>query len=139
MLLFLNLLLLLGLAFLPFPTRVLAFYIHGHGSADAHAAAFLYSATMLYVGLMFAAVWWHASATGGRLLWAPMDARSVRQSRLRFGAGNIGYLVTLGLSFVSATLTLAVHGLLACYYAFEQLDDTGLGTAVARPQSTSAW
>jgi uncharacterized membrane protein len=123
LLLLLNLLLLLGLAFLPYPTRVLAEYIRGHGAANAHAAAFLYSATMLYVGLMFAAVWWHASAHGGRLLIAPMDRRSVWRSRLRFGAGNIGYLVTLGLSFVSAPLVLAIHGVLACYYAFEQLGD----------------
>jgi uncharacterized membrane protein len=121
-LLLLNLLLLLGLSFLPFPTRVLAAYISGHGSTNAHAAAFLYSLTMVYVGGMFAAVWWHASASGGRLLHEPLGMREVTRSRLRFGAGTLGYLATLGLSFVSAPLVLAIHGVLACYYAFEQLD-----------------
>jgi uncharacterized membrane protein len=121
-LLVLNLLLLLLLSFLPFPTRVLASYISGHGSTNAHAAAFLYSLTMFYVGGMFAAVWWYASGHGGRLLREPMARREVMRSRLRFGAGMLGYLATLGLSFVSAPLVLAIHGLLACYYAFEQLD-----------------
>jgi uncharacterized membrane protein len=121
-LLVLNLLLLLGLSFLPFPTRVLAEYISGHGATNAHAAAFFYSLTMFYVGGMFAAVWWHASANGGRLLREPMGMREITRSRLRFGAGMLGYLATLGLSFVSAPLVLAIQGLMACYYAFEQLD-----------------
>jgi uncharacterized membrane protein len=121
-LLVLNLFLLLGLAFLPFPTRVLASYISGHGSTNAHAAAFLYSLTMFYVGAMFAALWWYASANGGRLLNEPMGMREITRSRLRFGAGMLAYLATLGLSFVSAPLVLAIQGLMACYYAFEQLD-----------------
>jgi hypothetical protein len=77
---------------------------------------------MVYVGGMFAVVWWHASAHGGRLLKHPMDERSIWRSRLRFGAGMLGYVATLGLSFVSAPLVLAIQGLMACYYAFEQLD-----------------
>jgi uncharacterized membrane protein len=119
-LLFLNLALLLGLSVLPFPTAVLAHYLTAP-AADAHAAAFLYSLVMLYVAVMFSAIWWRASADNGRALKQRLTDDQVRTTRRRFGLGWVAYLVTLGLSFVSAPLTLAVHGALAGYYAFEQI------------------
>jgi hypothetical protein len=39
----------------------------------------------------------------------------------RFGIGNVFYLATIGLSFLNATATLAVHAALAIYYCFDQL------------------
>lgn len=119
-LLFLNLGLLLGLSMLPWPTSVLAHHLAA-GGADAHTAAFLYSLVMTYVAVMFSAIWWHVTTGGGRLLHTPMDAATVRASRRRFGLGVVTYSPTLGLAFVSAPLTLAVHAALAIYYAFEQL------------------
>jgi uncharacterized membrane protein len=118
--LFLNLGLLLGLSLLPFPTSVLARYLTA-GGQDAHVAAFFYSLVMFYVSVMFSAIWWHATAGGGRLLPSRMSPQAVRASRRRFGLGVVFYAPTLGLSFVSAPLTLAVHGMLALYYVFEQL------------------
>ncbi len=118
--LLLNLLLLLGLAVLPFPTRLMAAYVTA-GGADAHTAAFAYSLVMAYVALMFSAIWWYVTREGGRDLRTPMGPAAVRSSRHRFSIGFVFYLVTLGLAFLSAPLTLAVHGALALYYAFEQL------------------
>jgi uncharacterized membrane protein len=119
-LMILNLLLLLDLAFLPFPTRVLAEYLTAGGS-NAHAAAFFYSAAMAIMALLYTAIWWHVSADGGRLLKHPMDAAAVRRSRRQFSAGILFYLPALGLAFVSAELTLIVQGALAIYYAFDPL------------------
>jgi uncharacterized membrane protein len=119
-LMILNLLLLLDLAFLPFPTRVLAEYLTAGGS-NAHAAAFFYSAAMAIMALLYTAIWWHVSADGGRLLKHPMDAATVRRSRRQFSAGVLFYLPALGLAFVSAELTLIVQGALAIYYAFDPL------------------
>jgi TMEM175 potassium channel family protein len=39
----------------------------------------------------------------------------------RFSAGPILYAGTIALAFVSAPVTLAAHGAVAVYYAFDQL------------------
>jgi uncharacterized membrane protein len=119
-LMLLNLLLLMDLAFLPFPTRILAQYLTSGGS-NAHAAAFFYSAVMLVMALLYTAIWWHASANGGQLLKRPMDAAAVRRSRLQFSGGSVFYLPALGLAFISAEWTLALQGVLAIYYALDPL------------------
>jgi uncharacterized membrane protein len=54
----LNILLLMGIAFIPFPTSVFGDY-----SGNRSAVVF-YAATMVYVSAMWAAVWWYASANG---------------------------------------------------------------------------
>ena len=65
MVLFLNLLLLLCVAFVPFPTGLLADYIHaGH---DQGVAALVYSGTMTAMGFAFSSIWIYARA-GKRLL-----------------------------------------------------------------------
>lgn len=46
--------------------------------------------------------------------------RAARATRLRFGLGLIVYPLTVALAFASAVLALALHGLLAVYYAFNQ-------------------
>jgi hypothetical protein len=46
---------------------------------------------------------------------------AARRTRLRFALGSLVYPVLVALSFASAALTLALHGLVALYYAFNQL------------------
>src|SRR5688572_6129488 len=55
-LLFLNLLLLMGIAFLPYPTSLLARYV-SDGGANSHIAAAMYSTTMVGIGLVFLGMW----------------------------------------------------------------------------------
>ena len=50
-----------------------------------------------------------------------MSRAQQRRAVLRFSAGTVVYAGTIGLSFVSAPLTLLVQFLLALYYGFEQL------------------
>ena len=119
-LMLLNLFLLLDLAFLPFPTRVMAEYLTTGGS-NAHAAAFFYSAAMAVMAFAYTAIWWHVSADGGKLLKVPMDAATVRRTRIQFSGGILFYLPALGLSFISAELTLALQGVVAIYYALDPL------------------
>src|SRR5690349_25063506 len=57
-LLFLNLALLLGIGFIPWPTAVLADCID-EGAAAASTATALYSLTMTLIGLVFVAMWAH--------------------------------------------------------------------------------
>jgi uncharacterized membrane protein len=116
-LLFLNLLLLLFVAVLPFPTALLAKYVRVPG--DASVAAAVYSGTMLCMAIAFQLLWrWIVRDT--RLLHAHIDAATARVT-VRGSVGIFVYAGTVGLSFVSAVWTLAVHGLIALYYVFDQL------------------
>jgi uncharacterized membrane protein len=117
-LLFLNLLLLLVVAALPWPTALLAEYLR-EGEAS-HVAAALYSGFMVAHAFTFGLVWWWLTRTG-HLFDARVDAEAARATRGRFALGNLIYPALVGLSFVSAPLTLALHGVMALYYAFNQL------------------
>jgi uncharacterized membrane protein len=119
-LMLLNLLLLLDISFLPFPTRILAEYLTS-GGANAHAAAFFYSLVMAVMAVLYASIWRHVTANDGALLKRRMDAAAVRKSRQQFSIGVLFYLPALGLAWVSAELTLALQFALAVYYALDPL------------------
>jgi TMEM175 potassium channel family protein len=116
--LFANLALLVFVSVLPFPTHLMAEYLTA--GADSHIAAAVYSATMFAMGLAFGGLWIVITRDAG-LLHEDVDAATSRAAIRRFGLGNIFYLATIGLSFVSAIATLAVHAALAIYYCFDQL------------------
>jgi uncharacterized membrane protein len=120
--LFANLMLLLVVSLIPFPTRLLADYLTA--AEGSHVAAAVYSTTMLAMGLAYTTLWLLLTRDG-RLLNEGVDPRSGRRALRRFGLGNVFYLATIGLSFVNATATLAVHGVLAVYYCFDQLPGVG--------------
>jgi uncharacterized membrane protein len=116
--LFVNLALLFVVSALPFPTRLLAEYLTAGG--DSHVAAAVYSAAMTVMGLTYALLWIVVSREAD-LLHRPVDAATRRTALVRFGAGNVVYLGTIGLAFVNAIATLAVHAVIALYYCFDQL------------------
>jgi uncharacterized membrane protein len=118
--LFANLALLLVVSVIPFPTRLLAEYLTA--GRDSHIAAAVYSATMLLMGIAYSGLWLTVTRDA-RLLHEQVDPAASRAAILRFGVGNVFYLATIGLSFVSAVATLAVHGVIAIYYCFDQLTD----------------
>jgi uncharacterized membrane protein len=115
--LFANLALLLTISVIPFPTRLLAEYLL---EPDAATAAVVYSATMLAMSIAFGGLWL-ALTRDARLLHDPIDPATRRRSVQRFTAGGIVYAATIGISFLSAPVTLAVHAALAVYYSFDQL------------------
>jgi uncharacterized membrane protein len=117
-LLVLNLNLLLWTALIPFPTAVVARYLQG-GSEPARTAAALYAAVFLLMSIAFA----------GLFAWVTHDQRLVhrlpppevvRAARLRFMAGLAAYVVALGLAWLSAVVSVALCGVTAMYYAFDQ-------------------
>ncbi|HEV3125152.1 MAG TPA: TMEM175 family protein [Candidatus Dormibacteraeota bacterium] len=115
--LFLNLLLLMTVVFLPYPTGVLGRFLEaGHGATPA---AVMYSVTMEVNALAWTALWTWA-AVGRRLLGDAFPADQVRRSVLRFGAGNVPYTATIAVAFVSAPICLALHGAIAVYYVVDQ-------------------
>jgi uncharacterized membrane protein len=119
-LLFINLALLATVAIIPFPTGLIAEYIR-HGVEDADLAVAVYSLAMLVMGLVFGSLWLWATRPGGHLLRDRLDPGVARGTLKRFAAGTAVYAVLVGLSFVSATLTLVIHLLVAFYYVVDQL------------------
>jgi uncharacterized membrane protein len=117
--LFANLFLLLAVSLLPFPTRLAADYLTASGT-DAHTAMAIYSGTMALMALGFTLLFL-AVTRDADLTRSPVPRSAVRTALRRFSSGGLVYLALIGLAYVNAVVTLAVHGLLALYYCFDQL------------------
>jgi uncharacterized membrane protein len=117
-LLLLNLHLLLWTSLIPFPTAVVAEHL-GDGGEPARTAAALYCGVLLLMGLAFGGLFAWVTHTD-RLLGRLPPSGVVRAARRRFMLGLVVYVAALALSWVSAPLALALCGLMALYYAFDQ-------------------
>jgi len=113
-LLFTNLLLLLGIAFLPFPTSLLAEYTK-QGGSNSHIAAAIYSATMAAIGLAFLAIWVYLDRHPV-LLVEGVEPANLRRSIRRSFVGPIVYTASIALAFVSAIACYFVYAALAAYF-----------------------
>jgi len=129
-LMFLNLLLLLGIAFLPFPTSLLAAYVR-HESTNSHIAAAIYSTAMLGIGLAFLGMWIRLERRP-ELLVAGIPPERIRLAVRRSFVGPIVYGATIGLAFISAAACFVVYGLVAVYFAM------GPSSRVASPAEEAA-
>jgi len=109
-LLFLNLLLLLGVCAVPFPTAVLAVHLHAPG---ARTAAALYNGTYVGIAVFFTLLWQYAVSRN--LLDRP-TLESAAISR-QYMLGPIAYLICLGMVWVSVGVSLALNVALAVYFA----------------------
>lgn len=118
-LLFLNLLLLLWTALLPFPTALVSRYL-GDGGTQASVAEAVYSANLTLAAIAFSLIWMHA-VRGGRLIAAPMSRRDEQRSIRRFSVGTLLYAPLILVSFLQPGVALAVQFLLALYYLFERV------------------
>jgi uncharacterized membrane protein len=87
-LVWLNLLLLMFVAFLPFPTAVLGAH------AGSPAAAVLYATSVILASIASAAYWWYASGRG-RLLRPDVGRARVRALRARGLSGPVFFALTL--------------------------------------------
>ena len=109
-----NVIFLMFLAFVPFPTAVLAQRLGS--DVDAVGATLFYGATMVAIAAMFNAIWRYGSARGGHLLVAEISASRRAEARgYRYGVPIYG-LITL-LAFLNPYLSLAGFGLFAAYWA----------------------
>jgi uncharacterized membrane protein len=118
-LMILNLLLLLVVAAIPWPTALMAAYLREDKAS--HDAAIVYSGTMVLIAIAYTTLWWWATRPERQLLHAELDQERAQATVRRFALGLVVYPLTVVLALVSAPLTLAVHGALAVYYAFNQV------------------
>ena len=100
-----NLLLLLSMSFIPFPTAVLAEALHEQDGLLA--ATLLYGGTFTVNAIFFNALWLHASYRRRLLDEHVSDARVQRRTR-RFLLGPLAYGVTLPIAFISPWASLAL-------------------------------
>jgi len=115
---YLNLMLLMTVVFVPYPTGVLGEAIRrGEGT---HTAALFYSVVMAVNAICWSALWLYASA-GRRLLHEGFPEEQRRSATTAFAAGGVVYIVAIGLAFISAYAVLAFHGLAAVCYAVDPL------------------
>jgi uncharacterized membrane protein len=119
-LLFLNLLLLMVVSVIPFPTAILGRFVTA--DTDSHLAAAIYGVLMILMSLAFTALWRHVTGNV-KLLGAHLDPRRARQESVLFSAGLAGYAIGVGLAFVSAPLSLLIYGLVAVFYIFPWLPE----------------
>ena len=111
--LMINVAFLMLIAFLPFPTALLAAYLPE--AEERRAAVLAYGATVWFIALAYNAVWWYA-VRGGRLLDRNADRVAVRTISNRYKLGPLAYGLVLVMAFVSPWISLAGHVALAALY-----------------------
>ncbi len=107
-LMFLNLLLLLTVAFLPFPTRLVAKFLQKDGE---QAAVYVYDATFVLMAVIYN-VWWRYASGGRRLIAESVPDSALRAINRAFAPGvpmyAIAFLVAIWSPFASVALTFAI-------------------------------
>jgi uncharacterized membrane protein len=99
-----NLLLLLGIGFVPFPTALLAATF---GEPSGQVGILVYSGTFVLIAVAFNILWYRARAGRG-LLRPDADRAAIDAITRSYSLGPPGYLAAFLLSFVNAGLGMAV-------------------------------
>jgi uncharacterized membrane protein len=138
-LLVLNLLLLMGIVAVPFPTALVAEHLRVSGGTAAATATVTYGLVMIAISAGFAALWVYV-ATHATAVGAALPPEALRDSIPGFTLGGAVYVAgTLIAAFVSALAGLIIFGALAVYYLFEHLpspaDEAEPGAANGPPYS----
>jgi len=110
-----NLGLLMCIAFVPFPTRLLAENIRGDG---AESAALAYGFTLTATAVFFNLVWFYAER-GRRLLRADADPRIVAGLNRTYLPGPWIYLAATLVALASPTASALLYLAIAGLYVFE--------------------
>ncbi|HUJ64565.1 MAG TPA: TMEM175 family protein [Acidimicrobiales bacterium] len=117
-LLYINLLLLMTIAFLPYPTGVLGQALaKGQGT---RTAAVVYGVVMAINAYAWGGLWLYA-ARHRRLLRADFPENERATATLLFTFGVVAYTLSVGVAFLNAYAFLALQGAQAVYYAFDPI------------------
>jgi uncharacterized membrane protein len=109
-----NLLLLLGVAVLPFTTAVLSEYVRGD-AAQRRLAAQIYSGALMVVGVMFNVIWQHA--LNAELVHPRSDQHRLYALRRHWLLAPVLYAAAFALAFVDVYVSVAMYLVLLFYYA----------------------
>jgi uncharacterized membrane protein len=109
---FLNLLLLLTVSFLPFPTRLVAEYLQKPGE---QTAVYAYAATFVVMAVIYRLWWWYAS-TNRRLIGENVPDSRVRAITRAFNPGPPIYALTLLVAVFSPLASVFLTFAIAAFY-----------------------
>jgi uncharacterized membrane protein len=113
--LFLNLLLLMSIAVLPFATRLMADYLRE--SSGQHLAAAVYSGAFLVMSAFFSILNAHILLAKHEKLAKPLSSERRRQILTRGISGTVPYAIATALAVVSSYATLIICAAIAVFYA----------------------
>ncbi len=111
-LLFLNLLLLMIVAFLPFPTKLVAEHLQKPGE---QAAVYAYAATFVVMAVIYN-VWWRYASTGRRLIAEGVPDSLVRAISQAFNPGVPIYALTFVVAIFSPLASVFLTFAIAAFY-----------------------
>ena len=124
----LTLLLLLCVAFLPFPTAVMAEHLADPDTHERAVAVAFYCGCFTLTAVFYFLMWWHA-ARNRRLIASHVSDEAVRAITRAYVPGSFLYLTATLLAFVHVGLSLAIVVGLAALY---MLPKVGAHEAVRR-------
>jgi TMEM175 potassium channel family protein len=110
--LYINIFFLMTIAFLPYPTRIVALHIRG---SEERTAALFYGLTMIVIAFAFLALWLYPSSKR-RLLRADADPAAIRGITRSFVPGVPLYTGATLVALVSPTASLLCFAALALFY-----------------------
>jgi uncharacterized membrane protein len=111
-LMFLNLLLLLTVAFLPFPTRLVADYLQKDGE---QAAVYVYDATFVLMAVIYN-VWWRYASNGRRLIGEAVPDSALRAINRAFAPGVPMYAIAFLVAIWSPLASVGINLAIAVFY-----------------------
>ena len=113
--LFINIALLACIAFVPFPTRLIAQHLRDDG---LRAAALTYGITLTTTSICFFTFWFYASV-GRKLIAADADERMVQGISRAFLPGTPIYLGATLVAFISPIASVVLFAVIAAFYVVE--------------------
>jgi uncharacterized membrane protein len=124
----LTLLLLLCIAFLPFPTAVMAEHLADPDAHERAVAVAFYCGCFTVTAVFYFLMWWHA-ARGRRLIADHVPDSAVQAVTRAYAPGSLLYLSATLLAFVHVALSLGIVVGLAALY---MLPKAGAHAAIRR-------
>jgi uncharacterized membrane protein len=109
---FINLLLLLDVAFIPFPTKLVAEYLRHDGEGPAVIA---YAGTLLLMAVLYTS-WWRYARNGRRLIAPTVSEGELRAIDRGFAPGPPLYALVFVLAFFTPFTAVIITLLLAAFY-----------------------
>src|SRR5215471_8097703 len=129
-LLWLNILLLLCIVFIPFPTALLGQY------PQQQVSIIIYAGTLVSTGLVLQMLWWYATS-GYRLVDRDIDPRLVQRATRRNLTAPLIYLLAIGISLFSVQASLILFILVPLYYILPgQIDRHWVQRPLSRNEET---
>lgn len=104
-----NILLLLGVTWIPFPTGLVAEHLK---RSEGVASGVLYASSFTFIAIVFNLMWRYA--VRHKLCAADVDVAAITR---QYAIAPLTYLVLVGVAFIKGTLVLIASALYAIYFA----------------------